>query len=266
VTGYHSSWRDAFRRAASALLRPGRAVRRPGWSLGVPVIALVAGLLFTTSATTAAGTPLREDRRVELTELIEEQQERVDVAEAAAERLRGDVEALTDDMAGSDTSVVAERDRAAGYQRAAGLTALHGPGLTVTLDDALRPDGIYPPGAQENDLLVHQQDLQAVVNALWAGGAEAMTIMGVRVITTSAVICVGPVLLLHGRPYSPPYEVSAIGDPERMRASLAASAEVRLFREAADAYGLGYQEVVEGDIIVPAFDGTSTLRSGQVSR
>lgn len=266
MTGYHSSWRRAFRRAAAGLLRSGRAVRRPGWSLVVPVIALAAGLLFTTSATTADGTPLREDRRVELTELIEEQQARVDRVEARAERLRTEVATLTDDLAGADTPVVAEQDRATGYERVAGHTALHGPGLTVTLNDALRPDGVYPPGAQENDLLVHQQDLQAVVNALWAGGAEAMTIMGVRVITTSAVICVGPVLLLHGRPYSPPYTVSAIGDPVRMQESLAASAEVQLYREAADAYGLGYQEQVEDDIIAPAFDGTIALRSGQVSR
>lgn len=266
MTGYHSSWRRAFRRAAAGLRRSGRAARRPGWSFGVPVIALAAGLLFTTSATTADGTPLREDRRVELTELIGEQQERVATVEAEAERLRAEVSRLTDDLAGSHTPVLDEQERAARYERVAGHTALHGPGLTITLDDALRPDGIYPPGAQENDLLVHQQDLQAVVNALWAGGAEAMTIMGVRVITTSAVICVGPVLLLHGRPYSPPYAVSAIGDPERMRASLAASREVQLYREAADAYGLGYQEEVETDIIAPAFDGTSTLRSGQVSR
>lgn len=230
------------------------------------MIALAAGLLFTTSATTADGSPLRQDRRIELTELVEERQTRAARAEAEAEELAAEVDALTASLAGSDSEVITERERADEYRLAAGHTPLRGPGLTVTLSDALRPDGVHPPGAQPDDLLVHQQDLQAVVNALWAGGAEAMTIMGVRVITTSAVICVGPVLLLHGRPYSPPYEIAAIGDPDAMLGALAASPGVQLYREAVDAYGLGYRESVEEDIIVPAFEGTSTLRSGQVAK
>jgi uncharacterized protein YlxW (UPF0749 family) len=91
-----------------------------------------------------------------------------------------------------------------------------------------------------------------------------MSIMGVRVISTSAVICVGPVLLLHGRPYSPPYVVTAIGDPDELLEALTRSPGVQLFREAANAYGLGYRETVEEDVTVPGYDGTSTLRSGQV--
>lgn len=261
----HSTWREAVRRAGRGLRHPGRG-RRPGWWAAVPVIALMAGFLFTTSATTADGTPLRQDRRIALRELVEERQHRVAEAESELSALADEVSALTEALAGSDASVVTEQDRAEDYRQAAGLSALRGPGLTLTLSDALRPDGVTPPGARPDDLLVHQQDLQAVVNALWAGGAEAMTIMGVRIIATSAVICVGPVLLLHGRPYSPPYEITAIGDPDTLRTSLAASPGVQLYREAVDAYGLGYRETVEEDIIVPAFDGTSTLRNGQVSR
>lgn len=258
-----ATWRDAWGRAARVVLRSGR--RRPGWSAGVPVIALAAGLLFTTSATTADGISLREDRRVELAELIAERQERVLDAEARLAPLQRDVDALTEALAATDAPIQAERARADNYRADAGFTALRGPGLTVTLDDALRPDGLRPEGAEPDDLLVHQQDMQAVVNALWAGGAEAMSIMGVRVVATSAVICVGPVLLLHGRPYSPPYVVTAIGDPDELRAALTQSPGVQLFREAADAYGLGYQETVEEEVTVPAYDGTSTLRSGQVA-
>jgi uncharacterized protein YlxW (UPF0749 family) len=257
------SWRHALRRAGLGL-RPGNGRRGRGWSVGVPVMALVAGLLFTTSATIAHGTPLREDRRVELAELIAERQERVSSAEADLEPLRGEVEAMTSALARADTPVRSQQLRADAYRPAAGFSALRGPGLTVVLDDAQRPDGIRPDGAEADDLLVHQQDMQAVVNALWAGGAEAMSIMGVRVISTSAVICVGPVLLLHGRPYSPPYVVTAIGDPDELLEALTRSPGVQLFREAANAYGLGYRETVEEDVTVPGYDGTSTLRSGQV--
>ena len=255
---------DVLRRIGRALLPATRPGRGHGWSVAVPVIALAAGFLFTTSATTADGTPLREDRRLELAELILERQERVADAEADLSELRADVDMLTAALAGADTPVRGERQRADRYRSAAGFSAVSGPGLTVVLDDALRPDGVRPDGAEADDLLVHQEDMQAVVNALWAGGAEAMSIMGVRVISTSAVICVGPVLLLHGRPYSPPYVITAIGDPDALRNALAESPGVQLYREAADAYGLGYRETVEEDVTVPAFDGTSTLRSGQV--
>lgn len=260
----HSSWRNVLRRAVKILLPRRGADRRPGWSLGVPVIALAAGLLFTTSATAADGTPLREDRRLQLTQLIEDRQDRVAGLEEQVSPMKANVEALTVGLAGSDTPVVLERARADSYRTGAGFQELRGPGLTVTMDDALRSDGTRPAGATNDDLLVHQQDVQAVVNALWAGGAEAMTIMGIRVISTSAVICVGPVLLLHGRPYSPPYVITAIGGPAPLQTALAESAGVRLFQEAAAAYGLGYRETVEEDTIVPAYDGTSTLRAGQV--
>ena len=259
----HASWRNVLQRAVRGLL-PRRGARRGRWWLGVPVIALAAGLLFTTSATTAGGPPLREDRRLQLVDLVEEREDRVAAAQAEIAPLEEEVAGLTEALAGSDTPVLAEQERADSYRAAAGFTRLRGPGLTVTLHDALQPDRVRPPGAEPDDLLVHQQDLQAVVNALWAGGAEAMSIMDERVLSTSAAICVGPVLLLHGRPHSPPYVIVAIGDPAAMSGALAESAGVQLFREAADAYGLGYRETAEEEVTVPAYEGTSTLRAAQV--
>ena len=71
-------------------------------------------------------------------------------------------------------------------------TAVVGPGIQVTMTDAPRDvDGNYPVGVDPDDLVIHQQDVQAAVNAMWAGGAEAMMIMDQRVLTTSAVRCIG---------------------------------------------------------------------------
>jgi uncharacterized protein YlxW (UPF0749 family) len=262
-----SSWPDAVRRAVCALVPRRRGERRPGWSLGVPVIALAAGILFTTTATTAGGTSLRDDRRPELAQLIEERRAQVDAANSEDAALRAQVEAQSDALAGSDRPIADEVTRASRYRLEAGYSAVHGPGLTVRLNDApRRADGGRPAGSVNDDLLVHQQDVQAVVNALWAGGAEAMSIMDVRVISTSAVRCVGNTLLLHGRVYSPPFKITAIGDPARMRTSLAVSPGVQLFRDAAAAYGLGYQEVVEGNVKVPAYDGGAALRYAGVPK
>ena len=108
--------------------------------------------------------------------------------------------------------------------------------------------------------------MQAVVNALWAGGAEAMTIMDVRVISTSAVRCVGNTLLLHGRVYSPPFVITAIGEPARAAAGAGRRRRAcRLFRDAVADFGLGYQETVERNVTVPAYDGSGALRRARVA-
>jgi uncharacterized protein YlxW (UPF0749 family) len=113
---------------------------------------------------------------------------------------------------------------------------------------------------------VHQSDLQAVVNALWAGGAEAMSIAGQRVIATSAVRCVGNTLLLNGEVFSPPFRVAAIGPSATMLNKLASSPGVKLFREAAEFYGLGYTVGRQGSIDVPAYTGSISLNYAHASR
>jgi uncharacterized protein YlxW (UPF0749 family) len=262
--GEASSWGRVVRRASAALLPRRRDDRRRGWSLLVPVVLLFAGMLFTTTATTANGTELRNDRRPELANLITERKRDVANAEARAGKLRREIEAETGAEAGSDAGVAEQRARARAAQGAAGLVAAHGPGITVKLNDApRRPDGSRPSGSPD-DLVVHQQDVQAVVNALWAGGGEAMSIMGVRVVSTSAVRCVGNTLLLDGRVYSPPFIVTAIGDPALLQYALDASDGVRAFRDAATDFGLGYEVKVEGDVTVPAYEGSIALRSAQL--
>jgi uncharacterized protein YlxW (UPF0749 family) len=260
--GRGTTWREALRRAGSLLLPRSR---RRGWSLLVPLIALLAGLLLTTTARTAAGTALREDRRPQLTKLIEDRQEQVKADDALAGDLRRAIEGSTQEKAGSDSDIANEQRRGNGLRAQAGLTKVHGPGLTVRLNDATRrADGSLPAGANPDDVVVHQQDVQSVVNALWAGGAEAMTIMDVRVISTSAVRCVGNTLLLHGRVYSPPFTVRAIGDPVAMRRALDASNGVRAFSDAARVWGLGYEVTTELDMVLPAYDGSTTLDHAEV--
>jgi uncharacterized protein YlxW (UPF0749 family) len=229
------------------------------------LIGLAAGFLFTVSANTAAGTPLREDRRLELSQLIDSRQADVDRLRTRAEELHREVDAATARLAETDDPIAQERARAADYAQAAGFTALHGPGVTVRLNDApLPPDAAQRKDIQLDNYVIHQQDVQAVVNALWAGGAEAMTIMGVRVISTSAVRCVGNTLLLHGQRYSPEFVISAIGDPVRLRAALEASPTVGEFRDAVRSFGLGYSVTGEADILAPAYSGPIDLRYAEV--
>jgi uncharacterized protein YlxW (UPF0749 family) len=245
-----------------AELRPAAPGRRPRgrYRLVVPLAAAAAGLLMSTAAATSRGTELR-GQRDQLPQLVVAEQSRVADLERQVSSLRGDVEARTQSQAGADARVAdATRDssRLAGP---AGLSAVTGPGLTVSLDDAPPearsrplPPGI--PAPSPDDLVVHQQDIQGVVNALWAGGAEAMTLMGQRVVATTAVRCVGNTLLLHGAVYSPPFVVRAIGDPSRLSAALADSSSVQVFRQYVDAYGLVLNTAQERALQLPAYTGS----------
>lgn len=263
--GWAATLRIALRRTRRAMW-PHRRGRRTAWGPAVPAVLIAAGFLFATTATAARGTNLRVDDSVELRELIAQRADEIAAEDARARRLRDQNESLTDGLATGDSEIAAERDRAAAEAGDAGFTPVRGPALVVSLDDAPRMAGGLPPGATVDDVVVHQQDVQAVVNAMWAGGAEAMTIMDVRVISTSAVRCVGNTLLLHGQVYSPPFVIAAIGPVDRMRAALDASPGVGAYRRAAEDFGLGYDVRQEADRKMPGYDGSRELTDAKPIR
>jgi uncharacterized protein YlxW (UPF0749 family) len=87
-----------------------------------------------------------------------------------------------------------------------------------------------------------------------------MTLQGQRVVSTSAVRCVGNTLLLQGVVYSPPYVVSAIGDPTRLRAALDAAPDIVIYKQYVDAYKLGYLVKSQSQVAMPAYTGAVTLQ------
>ena len=245
-------------RSGLSAVRPGQ--RGIGWRLALPGVLLLAGVLFATSAETSHGSDLRGGRRDQLAELIRRGNADVSTTESKAAALRKSVNSATRNYARTDARLKGPQQVVDELTGPAGLGKVRGLSLTVKLDDApRRPGGVLPPGANVDDVVVHQQDVQAVVNALWAGGAEAMTIMGIRVISTSAVRCVGNTLLLHGRTYSPAFAITAIGDVSSMRAALDASPEVSLFRQAARVWSLGYTVSDPRVVTLPGYDGPTGL-------
>ncbi|MDT4937433.1 MAG: hypothetical protein QOG80_1104, partial [Pseudonocardiales bacterium] len=208
------------------------------WRALVPVVCLLAGFGFAVSARQSRGTELPAPSTGNLAGLVRKAEADVRSADRAFAELQAQVAAATRAAGQDDAAVAAAQRRAAVLADPGGLSAVSGPGITVILDDASDPAA--DPGVDPNQLVVHQSDLQAVVNALWAGGAEAMTIAGQRVIATSAVRCVGNTLLINGEVFSPPFRVAAIGPYRTMQKSLDASRGVTYFKEAAGFYGLGY--------------------------
>jgi uncharacterized protein YlxW (UPF0749 family) len=230
------------------------------WRMAAPLAFAAAGILFATSAGASRGADLRGGTSSDLADLIRAEERRADDVTRQVDRLRAEIEAATERAGETDRRVAAATRRSRGLELAAGTAPVRGPGLRVTLADAPRSaDRVLPEDASPDDLVVHQQDVQAVVNALWLGGAEAMQIMDQRVITTSAVRCVGNTLILQGRVYSPPYVVRAIGDPERLTLALDSSVNVQLYRFYVEEYGLVYRTKQNSNLKLPGFDGSLDL-------
>ncbi|MDT0318156.1 DUF881 domain-containing protein [Streptomyces millisiae] len=229
--------------------------------MGTVAVFGLAGLLCWLSFQVSQGNNIRtDDSLLQMSDLIRERARQNERLQAATADLRAQVEAL----AGHDSSTdPADRRRLAELTEETGLTELTGQGLTVTLTDA-PPDAtpLVPgvPDPSPNDLVIHQQDLQAVVNALWAGGAEGIQVMDQRLVSTSAVRCVGNTLILQGRLYSPPYTVTAVGDPAALHAALDTAPAVDNYRQYVRAYGLGWHVDDHAAVTLPGFDGGVTLR------
>lgn len=229
----------------------------------VPVVLAIAGLLAATSVATSRGGQL-PGQRDDVPGLVADRQAAVAKLDRQAAALRKSVDAQTAASASGNAQVQRARDQEAQASARAGLPATSGAGVTVALDDAPRsargrplPPGVPPP--TPDDLVVHQQDVQAALNGLRAGGARALSVMGQRVIATTAVKCVGNTLLVNGRVYSPPFVLVAIGDPDRLRAALDSEPGVEIYQQYVAAYGLRLTVTSSPALHLPAYTGAVAL-------
>lgn len=201
-------------------------------AVSVFVVLALCGLMFTASASLARGSDQRHAEN--LPELVERESAHVADLQAEVDALDAEIATLSEEAGVEDSSAAALDSRVV-----TGSVPVAGDGLSVSLNDA--PEAAFSDEFHPDDYVVHQQDLQGFVNALWAGGAEAMTLQGRRVGPTTAFRCVGNVLILHGRVYSPPYVVEAIGDPDELRAGLDDSKAVEIYQSWVDVVGLGLE-------------------------
>lgn len=138
-----------------------------------------------------------------------------------------------------------------------GLTPLHGPGIVLTLKDSILRNQAKTPEEVEASLL-HDYDLQRVVNELRVAGAEAVSINGQRVVERTAIRCVGPVAQVNNVPVTTPFVITAIGDPNVLKGGLTIRNGIIDWLKM-----LGFPAdiaVPEGGVTVPAYQGAVELR------
>lgn len=228
------------------------------WRVGTPAVVLLCGGLFVVSAHNSDGTDLRPGRYTDLASLVQEESDQYDALRTRVSDLDTQVQTLTASMNDRDVSRVHRKVTA--LRDPAGLTPRSGPGLTITLSDAPE-DVINSTTGDVNLLLVHQQDIQAVVNALWKGGATAVTVEGQRIVSTTGIKCEGNAVQLQGVPYPQPYVIQAVGDQGSLLTAIEGDDYLQAYREqAADpAISVGWDMQLEPDVVAPAYDGLLDL-------
>lgn len=227
--------------------------RPSGSAVGLVTVAVLSGLMFGTSARLFSGQ--ESESPTDVADLVREYSRNLDSLEDEVSELRSERDAYVNNAVTGAFSTDPE------LLQATSGTELSGPGVRVRMWDAPTAN---VEGTDSNDLVVHQQDIEAVVNALWAGGAEGVTIQGERLTASSAIRCVGNVLLLHNHRYSPPYVIEAVGDPDELQDALEQSADVGVYLEWVDAVRLGWEVTELSEIDMPAYSGTLTMEYAKV--
>jgi uncharacterized protein YlxW (UPF0749 family) len=247
----------AYARAAADRSSAGAPRPRRWGSVAVGLTMAVAGLLVAiTYDQAAASVEGREEVRAALVDDIRTDSTVTDDLAAQLESLRAEVTRTRDELLAASAVGQRARDAVARADESAGAVPVTGPGLLVTLANA-DPSADEDPvggGTAEEDPReqVQDGDLQLVVNALWAAGAEAISINGQRLGPTTAIRFAGEAVLVDFRPVTNPYEVSAIGDPDTLSAQFLASPEVGALAVISQTFGLRFDYSEEEELSLPA--------------
>jgi uncharacterized protein YlxW (UPF0749 family) len=222
------------------------------------VMVLLSGGLFVVSAQSSEGTDLRPGRYDDLAGLTDSEADRAAKLQERVADLTDEVGVLTDQV--DDDAVQRLQRQVADLEGPAGLTARKGSGVVVTLSDA--PDEVIDAATGDKNLLVvHQQDIQAVVNAMWKGGATAVVIQGQRVVSTTGIKCEGNSVMLQGVPYPQPYVIEAVGDVGDLSSAIYDDDYLELYRDQSDdpSIAVGWDLDLEDTVTAPAYDGLLDL-------
>ena len=173
----------------------------------ITIVCAILGVMLATQFRT------NESRKANIPyQRAEDLSERLKVVEKERNQLLLEIQRLQEKA--SDEVVAREINMLKAY---AGDTALHGPGVIVTVDDSKK---VSKPGENQNLYLIHDDDLLRIINELRASGAEGIAINEERLIAVSEIRCAGPTLSVNNNRFAPPYVIRAIGDPKSLETAL----------------------------------------------
>ncbi|MDP3968881.1 MAG: DUF881 domain-containing protein [Nocardioides sp.] len=213
---------------------------------GLAVVALFGVLVVTAGLQSSRDADDRATGREELLSQIAERRAVVQDRRERAEALRIENERLDVALRSATREGRSLTSRVERLSLHAGSVAVRGPGVRVVVDDA--------PGATTRQQRVLDRDLQRLTNALWAAGAEAMTVNGKRLTALSAIRQAGSPITVDYEAIRRPYVVEAIGDPDTIPARFVETKHGAEWFDLQRTLGLRFTMTTEGALTLPAAD------------
>lgn len=194
------------------------------WQFTLTLVAFLSGLLLVSLILTnqAAQSNAAKNPNADLIEIINRIEAETELLEETVEKRRAQIEQTQEQQLHGVDQLADIQGELTWLRRRTGLTQVSGPGVTVILDDneavAATAKAAEPFAFDPSNYIIHDKDLLYLINDLKTGGAEAISINNQRIISSSDIRCVGTVILVNSTRLAPPYEVKAIGDPEKLAA------------------------------------------------
>ncbi len=194
----------------------------------IPIVAIICFILFfliTLQMRTIRQSDsdiLRLKTENELRDEINEWKDMYEISTYKIKDLEAKITDYKNNISTKDNAHALLNDEIEDLKMLTGLTAVKGQGIMVTLDDtkALNQIAIDAGFYDPNVYVIHDSDILLVINELKAAGAEAVSVNGQRIIASSEIRCVGPVIQINGIRLTAPFKISAIGSPEILASSL----------------------------------------------
>lgn len=243
-------------------------LRRPQWAISIAVALAVIGFVGAAqwNSSLARQEFVTSAQRVLITE-AEQLRRQQEVLRGEIEEAEDRVRSFQERDEGSRTELEELNEALAVARLASGLDAVRGPGMVIEIADSQRP---VPPGESSTNYIVLVDDIRDIVTALWASGAEAITIAGgaaegvpaERLVSTTSIYGVGSSILVNTAFLSPPFRIEAIGADGLNERFLAHPVYLSRLQPRIDAYGLQFASEARDELTLPAFIGNTRLRYG----
>jgi uncharacterized protein YlxW (UPF0749 family) len=228
-------------------------------------VSLATFLVTSLAATQFRSQPLPPSNRLARDEALRKSVNQLEdqnrTLKAHLQSLQADVKAGVDESANRSSAFQKVKAQLDDQKVVAGLTPLHGPGLTILLHDGTDPND---PADRSLGWTIHYQDLQDIVNVLWASGAEAIAVNGQRVVPSTAFHYAGVNILLNtASRLTGPYTVKALGDPSSLAKGLGDPDQLAELKSRNRIYRLGFSWLRSTALGVPAYDATFLVKYAQ---
>ena len=215
----------------------------PKW--WIAVVLSFSGLLFGIAvANTQRQQPILEKNREDLRTTITKSIDNLNQTSENLSSINNEIAQIQSNTPGLDFHGVSQSSET-NLQILSGLSSIKGTGIEIVISDAVKTDSLE--GSDVELARVYDSDIQLLVNALWASGAESIAINNARLTTTSAIRSAGDAILVNYRPLLPPFVISAIGDKE-LRSRLIKHPDYIDLEFVVKTYGLGFNVSENMDI------------------